>query len=450
MRSAARLAPSWGPGRFNGAGKTVNPGRGIAEAMRWKALALGLLLVTSGCFGQAGVEGDDEGGPAQAPPSGSSQGTQVVERELVFEANVSGPQVGGGRLDVQWPAELGVGLVGLELSLSWTQGTNAFGIETERPDGTVHKLGPPSETGSTSVEGEVTELVPGEYVFYLTAGDGIVIEDRVELVASATFELAEGTQPAVEEGTVRGPVRVEPANGGYRATVSYRANGTAQDRMQVTVNTTNGGISHRGNLDQAMGAVVAWAHGDTREEARRRLLEIDVDLTVREGAIRAIAEAPNWEKRGASAEVGVPSETTIQGTFDTTNGPIQLRNANVDGILADTTNGGIEGDVAGRGEMTFDTTNGAITVEVYPTASAQVTADTTNGAIELGLAEGEAVGYRIDADTTNGEITESMDEASLSGSDDEATLETDGYADRTVQVTGLADTTNGNIHFASR
>lgn len=421
--------------------------------MRWVAFVLTALVLTAGCFGQVGVEGDDGDGSAASPGEGGPGGdaaTQTVTRRLVFQENISDPRPGGDRVGVSWPAEMSIGLTAMHLELSWETTSNAFGVETERPDGTVHTLPPPAMPGQTSTEGDVTELVPGEYTYHLTAGDGVVLPDTVRLVVTATFELSTTTQPALEEGTVRDPVQVEETEDGYRATVTYRANASAQDRMQVTVDTTNGEIRHDGQAEGATGTVTAWAHGDTADEARQRVLAIDVDLVVDEGRIQAIATAPDWTQRGASVSIGVPETTTVHGSLDTTNGPIHIEDARAEDLTADTTNGGITGSITGQGDYLFDTTNGAISVDLAPTGTSSLEADTTNGPIVLGLVEGDEIAYEIDAETTNGRITESMSEARLEGSDEEATLVTEDGQDRPIQVTGLADTTNGNVVFEGR
>lgn len=419
--------------------------------MRGRALVLAALMLTAGCLGQVGTEEDPNANRSEAdtaPPEGGT--SRRIERTLVFQANVSGPQPGGERLGIEWTSELGIGLAGLRLELSWQRSSNGFGIETERPDGTVHKTGPPSDPGATSASSEVTQLGPGEYTFNLKAADGVVLPDTVQLRAHVTWELLNGTQPAVENGTMRGPVRTEPTDDGWRATIRYQANGSASETMKLHVNTTNGALAHRGTAEQATATVLAYARGDTEEEARRRVLEIDVDLRIEQGRIVASATAPNWEKRGANVDTGVPEQTSVTGAFETTNGAITFRQARTHGLTAETTNGAIEGQLTGQGSIQLDTTNGAIAIDLTPTGDTELHVASTNGAHNYGLAETEEIGYTIDASLTNGEITEEMEEASLQGGDEEATLRTNDASSRPIQVTGSVETTNGNIHFEAR
>lgn len=413
--------------------------------MRLGTVAMAMLLVTAGCLGST----DSNEVFGQDDPSDQPQKGEIVERTIVFTADLEQPDAGGDRLGVEWGTRLGTGLLGLEVELSWTEQANRFGLETERPDGTVHKTSPPEMPGPTSIEGNVTEAEPGRYSFYLTAAEGIVLPDNVTLKADATFRIVDGS-PVVDGGTIQGPLRTERTDDGWRAEIRYHANGSASTRMTVDVDTTNGGISHSGNADQARATVLAWGRADTEDKAIERVRSIRVDLTVDSGEVVAHAEAPEWRKRGASVQTGVPSSTTTDARLDTTNGQISLSNAIVDGLVADTTNGGVQGTVTGAGDLLMDTTNGRIDVDLNPTGDTSLTADTTNGGIDLGLTETDDIAYEIHASTTNGDITEQMDEAHLEGSDDEATLVTENGQGRPIQVTGDVGTTNGHISFVGR
>lgn len=418
--------------------------------MRRKVLGIALLLaLTAGCIGATDTQQDlDQTSTADQE---DLQEEEEITEVIVYQAEVEGPQVGGDRLDVSFPAQLGEGLTDLELELSWAEQTNGFGVDVEMPGGTTHEIDPPDEATATRVKGTVPAPSPGAYEFHLTASNGVVAQDEVRLEAQATFLVqAAETADVGADGTVRGPVNVEETQDGYRAWVTYRANATASESMTVSADTVNGQIQHQGTASQATGTVTAWAHGDSPDEARNRLDEITVRLVVDPDGIDADVSAPDWEQRGADMATGVPESTTARGDFDTTNGPIQFEEARVNGLSASTTNGGIQGDVTGDGDFEFGTTNGPIDVALTPTASSSLAASTTNGGINLALAENPETGYRIDASTTNGQITEQMEEASLSGDDEDATLRTDGYSDRSIQLSGTTSTTNGNIHFEGR
>ncbi len=416
--------------------------------MRWKALGIIIAVAfAGGCI--AGMDPGQD--PAETTPASSEEESreEIVEA-FVFQEQIEQPQLGGDRLDADWPAELGEGLTELTLELSWGQETNSLGVEVETPEG-VHQVGPPQDPMATSIQGEVPNPTPGPFTFHLTSSEGAVLMDEARLEVEATFLVPLDGEARIEtDATTRGPVNVEETGEGYRAWVTYEGQAPASDSMEVSVDTVNGEVHHAGASEDAEGLVTAWARGDTPEQAKQRLEDIDVDLLVQEDRIEATASAPDWEDRGAGVDTGVPASTTIQGTFSTTNGGILFDQARVNDASASTTNGPVEGTITGQGSLGFDTTNGAIDVAFTPTASSSLDAHTTNGGVELSLNEDEDTGYRIDASTTNGAISENMDEASLSGSDEQATLETNGYDSRSVQVTGTAGTTNGNVHFASR
>lgn len=430
--------------------------------MRWEvALIVGLAL-TAGCLGALEAqEGDGAGeGAAASPASATPAGeTELVERTLVFTAEVDGPQVSEERVGPSWEAFLGPSLVTMDLSLAWEEPTNGFGVDVERPDGSTHAIEPPASPTATSVEGEVPDPSAGAHGFHLTTDDAVVAEDRVRLEATVVFEVPVASQTAEldGDGMVRGPITVEETEEGFRAETTYRANGTVDDEIELTVDTVNGAI-HAGEGTQPSGvedeeahaAVNAWATGTSREEARERLLAIHVTIRIETDRVEAMADAEEWDDRGASADVALPEDTRTDASLDTTNGAVVMRELTVGDVVTDTTNGAITGGVRGEGELSFDTTNGAVGLAFTPTGDSTVVADTTNGNVELTLNEDASTGYEIHASTTNGAITEDMQEASLDGSEDEATLRTEGYADRSIQVTGDADTTNGNIHFASR
>lgn len=411
---------------------------------------LALVTLTAGCIGAMDDVRDDE--PiGQQSTTADPGGTERVERTLVFTETIEEPAVTVGDPATSWSTTLGPTLVSMDLRLAWGEPANGFGLEIEGPEGT-HTIEQPQDPSATSNEGEVPDPSAGSYAFHLTS-EGALVPDEVELVADVVIEIpVDGQMATAGDGAQRSSVTVEETDDGYRATVEYTAEGELADEVDATVDTVNGAISLAADSSREQGraVVTAWGEADTREEARERALSIRVDLTVEDDTLRATVEADDWEDKGASADVAVPERVRLSAEADTTNGAIQPDAITVDGFTADTTNGAIQGSLSGEGQLSLDTTNGAVDVAFTPTDDATIEAGTTNGAIELALTEDEATGYRIDASTTNGAITEDMDEASLQGSDEDATLRTQGYADREVQVDGSADTTNGRIHFASR
>jgi DUF4097 and DUF4098 domain-containing protein YvlB len=404
--------------------------------MRWEVLVLAAVALAAGCIGSFDAEeaSDDDGELASAEAEETEP--ETVERTLVFEDDVA-PAVAMGRPGTSWSTTIGPHPVSMELELSWNETANGFGLEVEHPNGDTHEIPAPEDPTATSVTGEIPDPGAGTYSFHVTA-EGPVAPDHARLEAHVVQRVA-GDQP----------VTVRKTGDGYRAEITYEATGDVGQQVQATVDTVNGAIkaSSTDGGDQADVTVVAWAEADTREQARERARSIAVTTD----EILARAEAENWENRGASADIGVPAATTVDGELDTTNGAIAIDGLDVGDLAADTTNGAITGGLAGEGSLVFDTTNGGVDVAFTPTGDSEVEADTTNGAIQLALAEDADTGYEIDASTTNGRITEDMEEASLQGSEEEeATLVTEGFADRSIQVTGETDTTNGEIHFGSR
>lgn len=407
--------------------------------MRW-AWLLGLLVLTAGCVGGAG--GDDVTSRSTEEP-GEDVATREVTREYVFEADVDRAATGDGRIEgVEWLAPFSENLVALELSMTWEESANAFGLDVE--GATDRSIAPEQDPTSASLSASF-DAEPGPYAFYPTR-EGPVANDTLQLAVTATFEIPEGEAASVEGCT---EVQTRHTHEGWRATFTCEATGPVSEAKDATLDTTNGAIAVDGGADETRATVEVWAEADSEQAARERARSVHVTVRVTEAELVAKAEAPSWENRGADAYVGV-QQARLDGEADTTNGPIELAAVETHGFRADTTNGPIVGGLTGSGDIRLDTTNGEIDVAFTPEADAEVAADTTNGPVRLSLAETDEIAYTIDASTTNGQITESMDQAHLEGSDDEATLVTDDGDDRPIQVTGVADATNGPIHFEPR
>lgn len=432
--------------------------------MRLEAALLALLMVTAGTAGCIGTEAggqaaqpagdgtdDDEEGQAAGDPP-----TSPDTRTLSYEVEVGSTVSDGEPLATFAEERLGRGPATLDVEVSWTQPSNRFGVETVRPDGSEERVGPPQTPGTTSVAGKVSvgSLEAGTYGFHAVAPEGPVVEDEVTLEVEVPAGMLT-PQPAPSGGPPEGEVRTQQTADGWRAEITYRANGTVSDAVDLTADTVNGAVGLSGTTDGTARAVVqAFARADTEDEAVERVREIQVTTIVEEGRVEAVAELPDdeqWEERGAHANVAVPEQTRVSGLADTTNGPLEVDGPQADGLTLDTTNGPIRGSMTLAGDLAADTTNGPIQLDLTPTSSAEISMDTTNGGIELGLLENQDVAYEVDAETTNGRISESMDEARLDRQDDgEATLVTEDGDGRPIQVTGTTDTTNGNAHFAGR
>ncbi len=412
-----------------------------------------LLLVTAGCLGQTDEPGDqndsEDQDPAEISAGNPANGTfERVTRTLVYEANLSGPDVGTGQLGIEWPAEFGVGLLRLELDMSWRQASNNLGLEVDDPDGDTERFEPQAPTG-TRVQGTLSDVGPGTYAFYPTSS-GPVVEDKVHLNVTATFELPENVEPDIESATIRGQIQTEETSDGWRAWVVHRSTGEARATMSLEASTVNGQIELAGDGEGAYASVMAWARGDTEQEARDRLEAVEVTLSVSDGHLEAMADSDSWEQRGADIEARVPPSTTLEGNAGTTNGQITLDELAVQDFSVGTTNGQIEGSLTAAGSFSAGTTNGEIDLALEPTGDLSLDAGNTNGDIQLDLLESDQIGYIVDASTSNGEISESMDEASLDGDEQAATLRTQNAQNREIQVQGTASTTNGDIDFDGR
>lgn len=407
--------------------------------MRW-SWVLGLLIVTAGCLSGAGEQ--TRLTPQEAAQLDEDE-LEEVERQQTFETEVTA-SAGQGRIEgVQWPVPLAPGLTELSVELAWQEEAHAFGVDVEGP--AEAKIEPEQDPTGAQRSAEIADPAPGTYVFYPTR-NGVVTSDTLSLTVTATFAVPADDALAMEGCS---EIHAHRRADGWRASFACQASGPASAEKRVDADTVNGGVALDGDADGALASVRAWAEGDTEHEARERARSIDVTVQVTDDELVARAQAPDWEDRGADAEIGV-EQARLTGRADTTNGPITFANVQVEGFSADTTNGPIRGEITGGGDLAFDTTNGAIDLAFTPEERTRLEADTTNGRVDLGLTETSRIAYAIDAGTTNGKITENMDEARLDGSEDEARLVTEDGDGRPIRVTGDADTTNGDIHFEGR
>lgn len=397
-------------------------------------------MLTAGCLSGAGEE--TRLSPQEAEELDDEE-TKEIERTFVFEADVEA-SAGDGRIaDIEWPAPLGPGLTAIELELVWEESAHNFGVDVEGPIDA--EIGPERDPTSAELSAEFPRVEPGSYAFYPTR-EGAATGDSLTLTVTATFEV-----PQDESLSLAGcsDIETRQTTDGWRASFACQASGPTSSAKQLAADTVNGKVAVDGAAEGALATVNAWAKGTSEEQARQRAATIDVTVRVTEGDVVARAEAPDWEDRGASVDIGV-EEATLTGRADTTNGPVEFADVRTGGIAADTTNGPIRGDLTGGGDISLDTTNGPIEVAITPEDDVGIEADTTNGGIDLGLTESSQIAYTIDAETTNGRITEEMDEAHLEGEEDDARLVTEDGDDRPIQVTGDTDTTNGDIHFEGR
>lgn len=418
------------------------------------ACVAGLVLL-AGCLAGPGAFEED---------LKSLQGCDVEEttKERTFddEGEVGVSATGSEQIrDMGWRYDL-ASVEQVDVALSWSQPSNGFGVLVAGPDGEA-RIDPPQEPQATEVSGSVGDLGTGTYDVRVIIPAGATVPDDLALDAEVT--------QVVTSPCNAGSVEVRQEGGDWIAEITYGASGEATDRMTAQVDVANGRVEAATDGDMARVEVTAWARADSRSAAVDRVEEIAVEASVDGDEIRGLARVPDddWNNRGAHATVATPAR--LDGTLDTSNGPVDLRD--LDGgdlavdtsngpitvkgtfhgpLTLDTSNGPIQGTVTLHDDTTLDTSNGPIDVDVTPESSLTLDADTSNGPIDLGLTERGDVAYTLDAETSNGQITEDMEEASLRYEDDdrdEATLRTDGGDGRDVQVTGTVGTSNGPIHF---
>ena len=96
----------------------------------------------------------------------------------------------------------------------------------------------------------------------------------------------------------------------------------------------------------------------------------------------------------------------VAGTVaaETSNGRINGRDLNGDGVRVSTSNGAIELELGVPQDVEASTSNGAITLEVPP-ESYRVSTDTSNGATDVEVANDDDGRFSLDLRTSNGSIT---------------------------------------------
>jgi DUF4097 and DUF4098 domain-containing protein YvlB len=185
----------------------------------------------------------------------------------------------------------------------------------------------------------------------------------------------------------------------------------------VDLTNTNGRITIKA-WDQPRVKVVAHKEVEAdRDDVRRALQELRVELTPRDGGLVIRTHYPNEKNAGGffdwifgdrvdaqvTYELMVPrtmnveventnggiylSDVTGRHDLDTTNGKIEVTRC-AGSLDASTTNGSIDAElvrVAKGQPMRFETTNGRIEVSVPRDFAADVDASTTNGAIHTDM-----------------------------------------------------------------
>lgn len=422
--------------------------------MQLRPLMLALLLLGAGCLGA----GDPQTQPESRDEGEATTASHTVERVLVFEGNVSGGAQ-AGPVGINGTHVLGSGLQSLHLSLSWNTSANGFEARAEGPGGqtTVVERG---STSQPSAEGSLEAPSPGLWRFEIAA-QGPHVPDRVRLEVTGTWTMP-GNATASEEAPIHTSHRADDwvawqdvhANGSVGGEVEVEAS-TGQGYVNLTAGTPDVAAQQpptRVDASEGQAAVRlhAWARGETEAEARERVRSIETAIEIAGNRTEVHARATTWDDRGVNVDVALPAGTGTDLDLETTDGQVNAYADRVTGGQLEVTNGRLLAGLRGQGELELSGTNGPIRAQFAPTGDAKLLAEVENGPIELGLLETEEIGYVVDAETTHGRITESMEEASLEGSAQEATLRTDEADARAIQVTGRAESTNGNVAFAGR
>lgn len=414
------------------------------------ALLVTISILLAGCLGATDPAGSDPVDVDEAP-------RETVTDRRTYSADVPASAHAAETVEgLGWSYRAPSGIQEIDLTLSWDEPANSFGLHVEGPDDTDHR-DPPQDPTVDSVRLTVGSPTAGSYAFELVHPAGATVPDSVQL--DATIVRLGGQVSSTS-------LTVYQENGEWIAEMTYGASGPAADAMTAEVQVANGQARAETAGDQAKVNVTAWARAETRDEAVERVKEIDVTATVDGDRIvgKARVDDGEWSNRGAHAALWTPSR--LSGRLTTSNGPIVLESLDADEITASTSNapilvrgtfqgpltlgtsnGPVDGEVTVHDDLDVGTSNGPVDLDVTPEASLTLDATTSNGRNRLGLTERSDIAYELGASTSNGEITEEMEEARLEGGDEQATLRTEDGDGRPIQVTGNVGTSNGDVHF---
>lgn len=417
------------------------------------ALLVTISILLAGCLGATTD-------PSSTTDAGDAvdDAAETVTEQLSYSADVSASARTSEQVEsFGWSYDAPSGIQEIDLTLSWEEQANGFGLQVEGPNGTRGRDAP-QDPAATSIKLNIGDPTAGSWEFKVVQPAGATAPDNVRLDAKVVRLAGEGGSST--------NLRVYQENGEWIAEMSYGASGPAADQMTAEVSVANGDVRAETAGDQAEVNVTAWARGATRDQAVERVREIDVTATVQDDRIvgKASVDDGQWNNRGAHADVRTPSR--LSGSLSTSNDPIELVDLDGGEITVSTSNDPIEVTGTFQGPLTLSTSNDAVTgevtvhddlevgtsndpidLDVTPEASLRIDATTSNGNVDLGLTETSEIAYEIQAQTSNGQITEDMEEAHLDGSDESATLRTEDGDGRPIQVTGNVGTSNDDVHF---
>lgn len=417
------------------------------------------LLVLSGCVApEDEVDTNVEPEPPVLRTQTRSMGATIEGPQVLLEREVvAGP----------WELEAPETIQSFSVEAEWESTGNI--LEPTRNDLELRVTAP--DDGSVTVPAEEGVAYhapeapsPGVYVVEIV-GSGLIVEDKV------TIGLSWAWLEFPSEDLATGPVQLEQVGERWRATITYQTMDEVSGPLDVDVYTYNGLLDVQSVPgSEAKSTVGAFAMATSKERASELVRGISVSLGIEDGGLKSHASNRNTDQRdgeSSGADVSLEVPVAVSGTLRTSNGNVKVVGMTLDDVKVRTSNGGVSledvrtsglevrtsnGQVSGgiitSGDVEVRTSNGPVDLELIPEDSLVFDVRTSNGKVDLRLKEGGLIGHRLDAETSNGKITADMDEATLSGDEDtEKRLETDGYDDRDLQVSGEVRTSNADVRF---
>ncbi len=468
------------------------------------SLAVGLLILLSGCLAQA----PNETPSAQGPPSNNGAGPSLAEESMVL-----------GRLRLHndgthmWMDSQREDDLPLPAATASTQG-NAFSFPYEPTlmrdvatagfaqiaivaSTTVALVGnAPVFKATAVVDGVPVGSVSGRgsgNVFAIPmpptiragselalelcfCGDGTDVSAVVFEPADSYLEILAPSAAACTDGSLTpGPSQVtQQGNQWVASRTDHGTGGAPQHFASLALTTHNGNLDLRrtGTGNYALEARLE-ARGNTADEAQARLdaMCIDIERSGDGASLSAHLVATDglsqpWNNRGASIALDVPGASAGEVHLDASNGDIDVAGLQIDVLEADTSNGGltVQGEVqdlaldtsnaqitldGAFGDIAADTSNGGISLTARPLGNGghDWVLTTSNAGIEADVATGPDIGYDATGSTSNADVTLDLPDSQAVGSqrDTSKHVRTNGYDARPQRIELTLDTSNADI-----
>ncbi len=189
----------------------------------------------------------------------------------------------------------------------------------------------------------------------------------------------------------------------YRAERTLDRSESAEGLAALACATHNGSITVRGMPDRDSIAVSAHliAHGDSEDEARDQVAQLDVRLerNGNELVIKSIAPSSLTWTASPTFAYTIDAPIGLALRLETHNGNVDVRGA-TSGLHVVTHNGGVRADV-GSDSLQLETHNGQIEVRLQGDGPVHGTLTSHNGGIEVDLGPRAAV---VEASSHNGKL----------------------------------------------